>query len=158
MPARPVPALLVLLLTAAPAVAQDDAAPGAAAAPDAAMMRAWQRAAAPGPGHARLDAMVGAWDVAGTIYMGPGVPPIASAGTQVNRWTLGGRWLNGEYEGAFMGMPFSGLSRWGYDNAARKYVSTWTDTASTGLTTDTGTYDGKLSVSPFSTASTGSSR
>ena len=108
---------------------------------EAAMMEAWTKAAAPGPAHKQLDRFAGTWDVKSTIYLAPGAPPVTSAGTQTNEWTLGGRWMNGRFEGTFMGMPFEGLSRMGYDNVKQRYVSTWTDTASTGLMTDEGTYD-----------------
>ena len=42
-----------------------------------------------------------------------------------------------------MGQPFEGLSRFGYDNVEKKYVSTWTDNFSTGLMIDRGSYDAK---------------
>ena len=128
------------LLIAALAVPQDDAADKTP--PD--FRKAMEMAAAagePGDAHKVLDKMAGTWDVEARAYFAPGAPPAVSRGTQVNRWTLGGRWLNGEYEGDFMGRPFAGLARYGHDNTRGQYVSTWTDTYTTGLMTETGTYD-----------------
>ena len=104
-------------------------------------MKAYMAAAAPGPAHRELDRFAGTWDVTVKAYLQPGAPPAVSAGTQTNRWTLGGRWMNGDYAGSFLGAPFEGLWRIGYDNAAKEYVGTWTDTVSTGLLIDRGNYD-----------------
>ncbi|MEM9701364.1 MAG: DUF1579 family protein, partial [Planctomycetota bacterium] len=87
--------------------------------------------------------LVGTWDVAAEFTPAPGAPTMTATGVQVNEWTLGGRWLNGSYQSEFMGQPFEGFGRWGYDNAKKEYVSTWTDSMSTGLMIDRGSYDAK---------------
>ena len=106
-------------------------------------MKAYMAAAAPGPAHRELDRFAGTRDVTVEAYLRPGAPPAVSTGTQTNRWTLGGRWMNGDYAGTFLGAPFEGLWRIGYDNTAKEYVGTWTDTVSTGLLIDRGDYDAR---------------
>ena len=135
----PAPVLTAaLLLPLAPAAPQE-----ADAVAPADPQQAWMAAAEPGDAHKILDAMAGTWETAGKFYMGPDAPPVVGTGTQTNTWTLGGRWLDGKYEGTFMGMPMEGRSRFGHDNLKGEYVSTWTDTFSTGLMVDRGTYDEK---------------
>src|SRR6266545_885002 len=85
-----------------------------------AMMEAWQKASTPGEMHKKLDAM---------------------AGTLVNSWTLGDRFVEQKYEGTFMGQPFTGIGYVGYDNVKKKYVSVWMDSAGTGMMSSVMTSD-----------------
>ena len=57
------------------------------------MMAAWQAAMTPGDAHHRLDAFVGTWDVAASLWMAPGAPPEISTGTSTTAWILGGRYI-----------------------------------------------------------------
>ena len=133
--------------TAAPA-----AAPAAPAAPVEApapakvmtqeeMMAAWQAAMTPGEAHQKLNAFVGTWDVAVSLWMAPGAPPELSTGTSTTAWTLGGRYLEQKHVGSVMGQPFEGQGLTGYDNVQKKYVGTWLDTMGTGMMTSVGSVD-----------------
>lgn len=46
---------------------------------------------------------------------------------------FGGRYQSTTHKGNMMGMPFEGMSITGYDNATKKFVSTWVDSWSTGI-------------------------
>ena len=63
----------------------------------------------------------------------PGAEPSTSKGVSTNKMVLGGRWVQENFTGNFMGMPFSGLGYTGYDNVTNQYVGTWMDTMSTGM-------------------------
>jgi hypothetical protein len=102
---------------------------------EAEMMAQWQAAMTPSAGHARLMPMVGTWRAKTTFTMAPGVPEQVHGGTSVHRMVLGGRYLEQNYKGMSMGMPFEGIGITGYDNVQQRYVGTWIDTFSTGLMT-----------------------
>jgi hypothetical protein len=124
---------------AAPAGAQDKK----KAADEKAAMEAWQKAMTPGDGQKKLEPLVGSFDVKVKTWMDPSKPPDESTGTSVNTWVLGDRFVQMKYDGVFLGAPFNGIGYTGYDNVSKKYVSTWMDTASTGMMWSTGTMDGK---------------
>jgi hypothetical protein len=134
----------VLFLTlASAAFAQDKPAAGAGAgkpSPEQ-MMAEMMKLATPGPEHERLKAMEGTFNADVTMQMAPDAPPINSKGTMINKMILGGRYLQGDYKGEFMGQPFTGISMTGYDNATKKYVATWMDSMSTTVMMATGTAD-----------------
>ena len=111
---------------AVPLVAQD-------AEKDKAMMQAWQKAATPAEGHKKLEPLVGTFDVKMRSTIDPSKPPEDSVGTSTNTWVLGGRYVEQEYDGEFMGEPYRGIGYTGYDNIQKKYVSVWMDTAGTGM-------------------------
>jgi hypothetical protein len=46
-----------------------------------------------------------------------------------------------KYEGIMMGETMNGIGYLGFDNVSKKYVSTWMDTAGTGMMWSTGTMD-----------------
>jgi hypothetical protein len=106
-----------------------------------ARMEAWQKAMTPGEMHKRLRPLEGTFDVAVRTWMEPSQEPEDSTGTATHTWVLGDRFLEERFDGTFMGAPFQGIGFLGYDNVARKYVSTWMDTASTGILSSTGTVD-----------------
>jgi hypothetical protein len=58
---------------------------------------------------------------------------------------MGGRFLQDDYSGDFMGMPMKGLGFSGYDNLKKKYNSFWIDEGGTAMFTSEGTAssDGK---------------
>jgi hypothetical protein len=98
-----------------------------------AMMQAWQKAATPAEGHKRLEALVGTFDAKMRSTVDASKPPEDSVGTSTNTWVLGGRYVEQEYDGEFMGEPYRGIGYTGYDNIQKKYVSAWMDTAGTGI-------------------------
>ena len=129
------------------------AAPAKKAAPPAmdekAAMDMMMKIATPGPGHKKLDFMVGTWNAKNTMWMDPSKPPMVSDGTSVQKWVLGGRFLEQTVEATMMGQPFSGLGFTAYDNFKKKYVSTWMDTMGTMIMISTGNFDatGKILTS-----------
>jgi hypothetical protein len=96
-------------------------------------MAAYMKAGALGPQHELMAQRVGTFDVAIKSWMDPAAPPMESKGVATRTLQMGGRILQEEFQGDMMGMPFTGLSRGGYDNVSGKYWSTWTDSMSTGI-------------------------
>jgi hypothetical protein len=114
------------------------------AAQHQAMMEAWMKAATPGDAHKALEPFVGTWDVKVKSWMEPGAEPMESAGTSENRWVLDGRWVEQQFKGTFMDMPFNGIGYTGYDNMKKQYVGTWMDNMSTAAMLSTGTGDANV--------------
>jgi hypothetical protein len=67
------------------------------------------------------------------MFMDPSAPPSVSKGTAKATWAMGGRFVQQEFNGEFMGKPFHGLAFTGYDNIRKKYSSSWIDDMSTGM-------------------------
>ncbi len=129
---------------AKPAPAAKDpakAAAGDAAAAAKAQMEMWIKSATPGPEHKLLEYMVGDWDVTGKFWADPTTPPEESKGRQTATMMLGGRFAHYQYKGQFNNGPFEGAGISGYDNIAKKFVSTWVDTYGTGIMLMHGDYD-----------------
>jgi hypothetical protein len=74
-------------------------------------------------------------------WMAPGQPPTEATGSAEVKSLFGGRFIHEEFHGSMMGEPFSGIGMTGYDNATKKYVSTWTDSMSTNIMRTEGSYD-----------------
>lgn len=100
---------------------------------------------APGPEHKALNPMAGSWDAKASYSPMPGAPVQETTATMRRRWVLGGRYLQDDYRGSFMGVRFQGIGFTGYDKIQKTYVSTWMDTMSTGILMQTGKFskDGK---------------
>ena len=130
---------------ASPAAAQDKK----KAADEKAAMEAWQKAMTPGEGQKKLEPLVGTFDAKVRTWMDPSKPPDDTAGTSVNTWVLGDRWVQMKYEGVFLGETFSGIGYTGYDNVTKKYQGSWMDTASTGMMLSSGTMDAAGKVLTF---------
>lgn len=133
-----------LCLLALPALAQDK--PKQPAAPpgmDAAAMAAMEKALAPGEPHKRLARLAGDWTYTNKMWMDPSQPPVDSTGTMHAETILGGRYVQSTWTGNMMGAPFEGRATDGYDNLAKKYVSSWVDNMGTGILYSTGTCDEK---------------
>ena len=80
------------------------------------VMEAWAKVATPNEHHAHLARMAGTWKVHGKYWMQPGAPPTKSEGKAQNQMIMGGRFLQTEYTGDFMGETFVGMGIDGYDN------------------------------------------
>ncbi len=104
-------------------------------------MAAYMKAGALGPEHELMAQHVGTYDVAIKSWMDPAAPPMESKGVAVRTLHMGGRVMHEEFESDMMGMPFTGLSRGGYDNVSGKWWSTWTDSMSTGIMVSNGECD-----------------
>jgi hypothetical protein len=138
-----VPILSMCLLVAAPARAQDPPPVGTSgvSAAETAMMEAMIKASTPGPNHQMLASIAGEWNFKNRMWMNPSAPPVDSAGTATYTMLLGGRYLEGLYQGEMMGMPFEGRGLMGYDNVSRQFQATWADNMGTMIMLMNGVYD-----------------
>jgi hypothetical protein len=141
MPCRVATAMALMLGLATGAVAQEKAKRSAAPLDEKATMEAWQKAMTPGEGQKKLTPMVGTFETKVRTWMDPAKPPEDTTGTSVSTWVLGDRYVQTKYEGIFMGEMFNGIGFMGFDNVSKKYVSSWMDTAGTGMMWSTGTMD-----------------
>jgi len=94
-------------------------------------MAAMMALAQPGEHHAHLATYAGTWNTKTTMWQQPGAEPVTGSGTTVNTPILGGRYMQGEVTGNFMGMPFEGLSIEGYDNGTKRHIGFWIDSMGT---------------------------
>lgn len=106
------------------------------APPDSATMtKAWMEFMTPGPMHKLMAGMEGKWEVEMVSWMGPDAPPSPpSKVTAEYKSILNGLYLQSEYKGNVEGMgKFEGRGFMAYDNARRKFISTWIDSWGSGL-------------------------
>ena len=101
---------------------------------------AMKKAAVPGPHHARLARMAGAWKAVTRDSSGPGKPRV-SVGTAKMSMILGGRFLVHEFKGISNGKSFEGMGVSGYDNIRQKYVDIWMDDMMTSITSMEGEWN-----------------
>jgi hypothetical protein len=95
----------------------------------------------PGPEHEVFKAEVGTWDAVVEITPAPGAPAMKSAGVEVNTVGCGGLCLISDFKAEMMGTAFEGHGIATWDPAKKKYVGTWMDSMSTGLSASESTYD-----------------
>src|SRR5260221_2539195 len=117
---------------------------------EADMMAMMMQLAKPGENHKLLDGAVGNWTYTVKWWMSPDAPPSESAGTSMGRAVMGGRYVITDHtskmqmpgpDGKMMDMEFKGMAVEGYDNAKKKFVSSWIDNMGTGIMSLEGTYD-----------------
>jgi hypothetical protein len=96
-------------------------------------MKAWMAYMTPGNEHQQMAKTVGEWKATTKMWMDPSQPPTVSDSKVKFEMMYGGRYLTGHYSGDMMGMPFEGTSTIAYDNAAKRYVTTWLDNMGTGI-------------------------
>ena len=102
----------------------------------------------PGPEHAVFKDVAGTWDAKVETFTMPGAPPAVSSGTETSRVGCGGLCLISDFKGSFVmgppstpATPFEGHGTETYDVGTKKYVGSWVDSMSTGLSTTEGTHD-----------------
>ncbi len=122
--------------------------------PDADMMKAWQAYMTPGEMHQMMGQIVGEWNTSITMWMDPSAEPTKSTGTSVFKAILDGRYFQGEHHATFMNMPMTGYEISGYDNAKKKFFSTWIDNFGTGILYLEGTYDPETKTVTYTGKST----
>ena len=128
-------------------IAKPDTSASTASAPaapmdSAAMAKAWEAYMTPGDMHKWMASTDGKWEAEMTFWMGPGAPPSPAEKSKVeNKTILGGRYQTSHYKGKMMGMDFEGHGTMAFDNAKKKFVSTWIDNTGTGLMYMEGPYD-----------------
>ncbi len=96
-------------------------------------MKAWTAYSTPGEMQKMLAKSNGTWTGETTMWMENGAKPMMSKSEATNKMMFGGRYQITNHKGDFMGMPFEGMSIVGYDNAKKKFVSTWIDNMGTGI-------------------------
>ena len=109
-------------------------------------MQACMLAGTPGKMQQHLVKGAGVWNGKTTMYM-PGAEPQTGECVSTSTPMMEGRFLKCEIKGDMPGMgAYEGLGLYGYDNTAKKFVSTWVDNQSTGLMQGTGelSEDGKV--------------
>jgi hypothetical protein len=141
--------VLAFVLCCGSAAAQDAAQPPAMTPEQQKEMEAWAAAGKPGAQHEQLRAMEGDWDAAVSMWMDPSAPPEQSKARSKTESIHGGRFQRTTFNGEWMGEPFEGTAVTGYDNARKKYVSTWYDSMSTGIYFSTGDYDAATKTYTF---------
>ena len=97
--------------------------------------------AAPGPEHEFFQHLAGNWNTESTFWMDPSQPPMITLGKATSQLIMGGRFLQSEFTGDFMGMPFQGLGIDGYDRVQEKFVSVWMDNMGTMIMKMEGSLD-----------------
>jgi hypothetical protein len=96
-------------------------------------MQAWANAGRTGDAHARLADPAGLWRAEMVMWRDPDAAPVKTTYRVARAIQLGGRVLHDGGSGDFMGQPYRGIGRAGYDNGTGKFWSTWPDNMSTGL-------------------------
>ncbi len=114
-----------------------------AAAQDGRSADPWLAYAVPGPEHELLDAFAGEWSF-----------KLEHDGETLDldvdyRWTLGGRYLIGEYEGWIDGEHFTARDIIGYDRFRGEFFSHWFDNNSTAGTVSRGQFDPRTRTLKF---------
>lgn len=104
------------------------------------MEKAWGEYMTPGDMHKMLASEVGTWKATMTMYMDPANPTKSEATSEI-KMVMGGRYQESHYKGKMEGMDFEGVATVGYNNASKKFESTWKDNMGTGLMFTTGDYD-----------------
>jgi hypothetical protein len=85
--------------------------------------------------------MVGTFDVRIRTWLDPSQPPFESMAVANCTWVLGNRYVQMMLSGFVSGEPFDAIGYAGFDNVAKKYVSTYMDSGSTGMDWYSGTMD-----------------
>jgi hypothetical protein len=102
--------------------------------------------------HKLLADMNGNWNFAIKMWMSPdpNAKPQESKGTATRKSVMGGRYFVMDVTGKMQmpgpddkmkDMQFKGMAVEGYDNAKKKFVSSWIDNMGTGIQASEGTYD-----------------
>ncbi len=100
--------------------------------------------------HKLLSGMAGNWTYTLKMWMDPSGKPQESKGTSTRKPIMGGRYFVAEHTGKFQmpgpdgkmkDMDFKGMAIEGYDNAKKKFVSSWIDNMSTMIMNSEGSYD-----------------
>jgi hypothetical protein len=114
------------------------------------MMKVMMEMGKAGENHKILAEMAGNWTYTAKMWMDPSGAPQESKGTSTRKAIMDGRYFIAEHTGKFkmpgpdgkmQEMNFKGMAIEGYDNAKKKFVSSWVDNMSTMIMNSEGTYD-----------------
>lgn len=115
------------------------------------MQKAWEAYMTPGDMHKLLAGADGKWNAEMTFWMGPDAQASPPSNASVeSKMVLGGRYQVSEYKGTMMGMPFEGKQTTAYDNAKKKFITTWIDNTGTGMMYMEGSYDAGTKTMTYS--------
>ncbi len=98
--------------------------------------------------HDVLDNLWGKWHYAVTIESDDGEPQTITMDADY-RWTFGGRFLLGSFDGYVNGDLFQAREILGYDSFRGEYRSIWVDNNTTAFTLATGQYDARKRTLTF---------
>lgn len=107
----------------------------------ATMMQKMMEYSTPGDMHKLMASWNGTWTGEMQVWATEGAPEHKSPATAVNSMAYDGKYQISKHVGDMMGMPFEGMSITGYDNAIKKFTSSWVDNMSTGIMTMEGSWD-----------------
>ena len=93
----------------------------------------------PGAEHTRLGRLAGDWTVVSKYSFGPDAPAQEFRGEAHAKAILGGRFVQFDETAAEFGQPVERHKTWGFNNASKKYESTWRYTGSTAAMNLVGT-------------------
>ena len=136
--------------TTSPATTTTTTAPAQPSADMQKMMEVMMEMGKVGENHKLLAEMVGNWTYTLKMWMDPAGKPQESKGTATRKAIMDGRYFIAEHSGKFKmpgadgkmkEMNFKGMAIEGYDNAKKKFVSSWIDNMSTMIMNSEGTYD-----------------
>ena len=105
------------------------------------VMEAYMKAGEPGVAHELIAMMQGNFKATNRMWLSPDAEPMESTATSSNTIIMGGRFLETDYAGDIMGMPFTGKGLMGYDNNRKLFTSMWIDSMTTGISTSMGNLD-----------------
>jgi len=110
-------------------------------AQDQEAMKRWMEYSTPSDIHKMMAKATGDWKFASKMWMDPTMDPMSSDGTAKFAMIYGGRYQECKVSGSMMGMPFEGTALTGYNNATKKFFTTWIDNMGTGIMMLEGTAD-----------------
>lgn len=110
-------------------------------AEDQKMQKIMMAYAQPGAMHQILANNAGEWTASTTMWMAPNTQPIKNTASATSVMIMNGLYEQSTHIANFMGMPFSGISTTGYDNARKVFVNTWIDNMGSGVMYSEGKYN-----------------
>jgi len=134
-------AIFVTLLALLAAYAAENAKSSSTAATKPPSQAEMLKMAGPGPEHEQLAGYAGTWDV--EIKMGGGRNAMVYQGTAKNRMTVGGRFLEMQYEATGKGGTNEGAFTLGFDRRHKEYALVAFDSFGTYFVTSQGKRDEK---------------
>jgi hypothetical protein len=99
--------------------------------------------------HALLNPMAGQWETLTRYWTGPEAEPVEAKGSSTRKWILDGRFLQEEFEGGNLALPFRAVGLYGYDAFDQQYTAMWVDSMNTAMLSNAGTYDPSNKVVRF---------
>lgn len=91
------------------------------------------QAMTPGPMHQLLARFAGSWTFEGQVWLKADLPPTAWSGTCEKAMILGGRYLEEQSRGSFLGAPTEGRALFGWDQLGKIFQGLWIDNGGTAM-------------------------